>query len=104
MKTKYKIAIILMVLALGGALVYNKVKEDQKPKIELKADHATKTVEFKMEYQDKKFASSIKLGGIRSQQLGNYQFQALSQGNSIFFYIKDAAGKVIHSKKVVFNG
>lgn len=104
MTNRNKIIIVLIVLAIGGFVVYNFNANNNEPKIELTSiNKATKEVAFKMSYKDKKFATTVKLGGIRQQVLGDYTFQAITQGQNIVLSIKDKSNKVLKTKTVSFE-
>jgi hypothetical protein len=103
MTNRNKIIIVLVVLAMGGFIIYNSKDNNSKPKIEVTSiNQVTKEVAFKMSYKDLKFATTVKLGGIRQQVLGDYTFQAITQGQNIVLSIKDKTNKVLKTKTVSF--
>lgn len=103
MSTKSKIIIVLIVLALGGYTISKWQSDRNEPVINIvSTNQSTKEVVFKMSYKDKNFGTAIKLGGIRKQTLGDYAFEAISQGKSIVFAIKDKTNKVLATKTVTF--
>ena len=103
MKTKNKIIIVLIVLAIGGFVIYNSEKKNDKPTIQiLSTNPSTKEVAFKMSYKGKEFSAIVKLGGIRRQVLGEHTFEAITQGKNIVLSIKDKTNKVLTTKTVTF--
>lgn len=104
MKNSTKIIIVLAVLALGGFTFAKWQKNRNKPTIKIvSTNQTTKEVAFKMSYKDKSFATTVKLGGIRKQILGDYTFAAITQGENIVLSIKDNTNKVLTSKTVTFG-
>ncbi|WP_052596113.1 hypothetical protein [Aureispira sp. CCB-QB1] len=103
MKSRTKVFIVLLVLALGGVAIYQWQQQRNEPIIKIvNSNQSTKEVAFKMSYKDMKFESSLKLGGVRRQKLGNYTFEAVTQGQKIVLSIKDNNNKALTTKTVTF--
>lgn len=103
MKNSTKIIIVLIVLAIGGYAYYNSKEDSDAPKIEVTTiDTIAKSIAFKMSYKAAKFATTVKLGGLRKQVIGDYTFEAITKGQTIVLSIKDKANKVLTTKTIDF--
>lgn len=101
---KKKIILIVVLLALAGGIGFLKWKSLQQPKIKYQVTDATKKiVAFDMRYKGMQFKSDVSLGGLKRQEIGDYVFEAKTEGNSVVLRIVDKSNKVIATRKIPFN-
>lgn len=101
MTTKTKIFLALLILVIGGGLVYSKFQEGDKPIIEVTGINKTNPlikVSFKMSYKGIQYTDSMPHPAIWKRSQKGYTFEAISKGNSIYFSIKDKNGATIAEK------
>lgn len=102
---KKKIAIIAVVVILGGILIWKWNQNRNQPQIKiLKTNSTNKQVQFEMMYKGMRFATTMTHGGIRRQVINGHTFEAVTEGNSLVFSIKDEQGDILAKKTIQFNG
>jgi hypothetical protein len=101
MTKQTKIFLALLILVIGGGLVYWQFQEGNKPVIEVTGINRTTSlikVSFKMSYKGIQYTDSIQHPAIWKRSQKGYRFEAISKGDSIYFYIKDKDGATIANK------
>lgn len=101
---KKKIVIITLVI-LGGILIWKWNQDRNQPQIKiLKTNSTSKQVQFEMMYKGMRFATTMTHGGIRRQVINGHTFEAVTEGNSLVFSIKNEQGDILATKSIQFNG
>lgn len=102
---KNALLFLLLVLAGGGAWLYNNHQAAQKPSIILSNINPEQgTVAFKMGYQGESVEGTAYRGQLFQKQEGDVSFMYSQLEQDIVFYIHDKGGNSILAKRAYLNG
>lgn len=103
MNTKTKLFIVLLVIGIGGGLVYTQWQKQNKPTIEataLNKNDNTIDIAFNMSYKGIQYKETIPFGTIWVKHQKGYSFEVIPVQKEVYFFIVDKDKTVLARKKV----
>ncbi|BDS10568.1 hypothetical protein [Aureispira anguillae] len=102
MNTKTKLFIVLLVIGIGGGLVYTQWQKQNKPRIKVNQYlKEKKAIQFEMSYKGAAFSDTIQYGQTWRKEKDGIRFLASSKDGVIYLFIKNAKGAILAQKVVL---